>query len=1387
MQWLHFTHKLDSNKLAAYVYKAIVIIVLLLLMMVLFLWFFPEAHAEEKTVGSDLPKRNINISAGNLGTALSAYAAESGVVLIFDPQLTQGKTTQGLKGSYSRQEGFNAILKNTGLEVVPDNKGGYLLKNLPKANVSSLVIEEKIQLKDVNVRAKRFKEVGPMPGLSLTKEQIPGNIQSITAKEIKEAHALSLTDLMNSKLQSVNVNDYQGNPFQMDVTYRGFTASPQLGTPQGLSVFFDGIRVNEPFGDVVNWDMIPTNALEGMDVYPGSNPLFGLNTLGGALAVKTKSGFTTEGVSAEVLAGSFGRKQLQVSGGANNGSFAAFGAGNFFIEDGWRDNSPSKVNQAFGKLEWQGERASLAFSSLAAVNKLVGNGTVPIELYERDPKVVFTSPDETRNKLLQFQISGAFDVSDTFNITGMVYKRGSNRVATTGDIIDVDTFRDAFRATREPTPGKTYTCGYTDANSDGLPDYYIDTLDDANPSPFYANYVANGSSTADFSLAGTLNPNIPAADFARFVETFRERDSSGNYTLFANGLLEEGVGGGVVASDFFRFDNNGTLTYLLLKPPVNQADCTDPLDQISQDNGVAILDANLPTRRDGALTNTSGGPVNGVGNGTGVVAGTPTAVITNSNIEQETQGGAVQLNWNTDYHKFMVGASVDASSASYLGKQRYGQIDDNRNVFNDPSQLGKEFYAADNDVTINDFDGKLKTQSVYFSETWTPTETLNFAFSARYNYTNVKNNLAPQKVNGIGSNIANLLNQYDFYTVCPGSDLSNCPISLTDPVPLEDRLARVNRSVNSLDRKITEKFTYRSLNPAAGVTWQATPQLNLYASWNQGTRVPSVIELGCAYDPTIVQYGRDEFGNLTDIAELRRRYPNENIAVLGSKPRSLLDGRGCNLPSSLSGDPYLPQVVAQTTEFGARGKFKNLLEWNFSAYQTNLKDDLYLVSPTPTLSFFQNVGQTRRRGIEFGLSGEYGRSDFRVNYSLTEATFQSDFRMISLNNSSFLSNDIRNPLYGQIGVKPGDRLPGVPLHNINVTWGYKVTPALKVGLTMVAHSDAFVRGNENNEHTAGPGRGIVTRGLDASGQAADITIPTADFKRNGKSDGYAVLNFKASYDFNKSWKAGLIVNNLLDKQYFSAGRLGLTPFSPSINGAIGPGGFNYNSSEWTSTQFMSAGAPRGLWATLAYEFDASKKALPPNNISMTEPDNLPPESPPPSAEELEIQKNMAKISILPVLKLNKSQSTSEAKSAVIATVESWKLALMAGNAEKLLQHYSPTFAPDGLSHSAWQDKQKMAMLTEPNAVMTIKDLLVTPQGKRMAAVFKQVISSAKADQVSKKILYLEQQNGRWLIVGEYAAKARETKLVDTENSFENQKNSALKVKHVQASMVVENK
>jgi outer membrane receptor protein involved in Fe transport len=1251
----------------------------------------------------------------------------AGVPLVFDPSIAQNKRTSGLNGEYGVAEGFRKLLAGTGLEIVTNAKNEYSLRKIVQVQ-SDKDPEIDLQLKETVVKARRFKDIGPLPGLNLTKEQIPGNIQSISAQEIKESRALSLSDLLNSKLQSVNVNDYQGNPFQMDITYRGFTAGPQIGTPQGLSVFLDGIRVNEPFGDVVNWDMIPMNALSTFDVFPGSNPLFGLNTLGGALSMRTKSGFDSPGVSVDVLAGSYGRKQLQASGGWNNGSIAAFGAANLFMEDGWRDNSPSEVNQVFGKLEWQGEQASLGFSALAVVNKLVGNGTVPQELYRENAAAVFTSPDETRNRLMQYQISGAFDFNDRINVTGQVYHRDSTRKSRTGDIIDLETFRNddhsyVMPGTRLPGTGSGLNCGYTDANSDGIPDYF--KVSDAKWLPFL---ISTSSGTPDYGL-GEINGDLNSVELDGALKKLFEKQL---YDVFINeaqytdsGNLYEGVtaqGGFMsfgVGTGYIDDDGDGYRVFALRAKNIDtcvheDGYATSP--NVHWEQGM-VPDVNSPIKsRDGAII--------GYG-GTGVVEGTPTAIITNSNIEQSGQGASLQINFNFDKHKLMIGRSIDIAQASYVGKQRLGLLDDSRNVYSDPSKLGEEFYAGSHDLPINDFDGKSSTRSVYFSETWSPTETLNLSVSARYNASKVKNKLAPSVKDSRLQNL-HLINRYVFGVVCPGTDLSNCPYSLDAPIPADeywDKLVIVGHRTTLLDKPATEKFSYHNLNPALGATWQAKPNLNLYANWNQGTRVPSVIELGCAYDDTLIQWGSQ---------------------IL---PRSIADGRGCKLPSALSGDPYLPQVVAQTYEIGARGKFKDFLEWNVSAYRTNVKDDIYMVSVTNELNFFQDVGATRRQGIEFGLAGEYGKSDFRMNYSLTEATFQSFFKMASPNNSSrtvgmFTADE------NMIQVQPGNVMPGVPFNNVNFNWGYKLTPSLKFDLGVVAHSSSFLRGNENNAHTPSPGQQYLTK---INGQ--DVLLKTADNEYSGKAPGYAVVNLRARYDLGKGWAAGLMVNNLLDKKYYTAGRLGLNPFAPSTIGAIGPGGFNYNSSEWLSSQFISAGAPRGAWATISYDFDASRKYdPPPSNVSMSEPDRTldEPDSLP-NAQELALMAQLQGIKSVPVLSMTTTrQSIKTSEQEIKTRIEEWRKAQAENNAATYLQSYIENFSPPGMSHNQWAEQHKLQFIGDAAALLEINELVVAPQGGRMVAVFNQKLTRGDHPQTARKILSFEQRDGQWQIARESA-------------------------------------
>src|SRR6476469_5118096 len=171
----------------------------------------------------------------------------------------------------------------------------------------------------------------PLPGLGVSRDSVPGNVQTATDVDLAK-RAISLPSFLDRTLDSVNINQAQGNPYQPDVNFRGFTASPVLGPPPGISVFPDGVRINEPFGDSVNWDLLPKSAISNITLIPGSNPVFGLNTLGGSLAVETKNGFDFPGFTAQAYGGSFGRRAIEGEFGGHGDRLGYFVTGNLFDE-----------------------------------------------------------------------------------------------------------------------------------------------------------------------------------------------------------------------------------------------------------------------------------------------------------------------------------------------------------------------------------------------------------------------------------------------------------------------------------------------------------------------------------------------------------------------------------------------------------------------------------------------------------------------------------------------------------------------------------------------------------------------------------------------------------------------------------------------------------------------------------------------------------------------------------------------------------------------------------------------------------------------------------------------------------------------------------------------
>ena len=277
--------------------------------------------------------------------------------------------------------------------------------------------------------------IAPVPVLAVESKLLPYAVQLGAAPQQGE----TLAETMARTLAGVNLNGISGSPYQQDLTYRGFRASPLLGTAQGLSVYLDGVRVNEPFGDVVNWDMLPEAAIGQVLLAPGSNPLYGLNTLGGALVLLTRNGRDDPGGSIGVTAASDGRRRVELSHGAQRADgWHSFAAATLFHDRGWRAASPGHLARLFAKVGHAAARQDWDLSVLAGGSRLTGNGLLPDGLYHADRRAVYTSPDRSSNQLRQLQASLRRQLEGNAQLALSAYVRSSRRDGVNGDVADGD-------------------------------------------------------------------------------------------------------------------------------------------------------------------------------------------------------------------------------------------------------------------------------------------------------------------------------------------------------------------------------------------------------------------------------------------------------------------------------------------------------------------------------------------------------------------------------------------------------------------------------------------------------------------------------------------------------------------------------------------------------------------------------------------------------------------------------------------------------------------------------------------------------------------------------------------------------------------------------------
>jgi len=273
----------------------------------------------------------------------------------------------------------------------------------------------------------------PLPGAGIDSDKIPANIQTLDSSDLTRQGSPSLVNALSGQAGSVNVNDTLVDQFQPDILYRGFAASPVLGTPQGIAVYQNGVRVNEAFGDTVNWDLIPDIAIDRFDML-SADPVYGLNALGGAIAVAMKNGFTYQGFEWEAAGGSFGQRSSEFQYGKRAGNVATYLAGSWFDDDGWRQFSPDHLRQLYADIAARGDRLSLDISFSGADNSLSGAGTTPAQTLAVNRGFDFTTPQSNTNQLAFLAINGSYQATDTLSFQANAYRREFHQAVVNGNV-----------------------------------------------------------------------------------------------------------------------------------------------------------------------------------------------------------------------------------------------------------------------------------------------------------------------------------------------------------------------------------------------------------------------------------------------------------------------------------------------------------------------------------------------------------------------------------------------------------------------------------------------------------------------------------------------------------------------------------------------------------------------------------------------------------------------------------------------------------------------------------------------------------------------------------------------------------------------------------------
>lgn len=298
-------------------------------------------------------------------------------------------------------------------------------------------IETEVSTEGTSFAQPDVAKMSPVRGSEIPIDKIPSTVSTMTASDIASTGSVVPQDFLAQRVPGITVSDLQGNGFQTDIQFRGFESSPVNGVPQGLAVYQNGVRINEAFGDVVNYDFIPDVAIRNVTVMTG-NPVFGLNALGGAISFDMQDGFNYQGAEFDVRAGSYGRIQESAQGGLQVGNYAAYIALQNINDDGWREFSPTTINRMFADLGVKGDGSEFHINFSGADNSYGITAAAPEELLARGWDRTFTSPQTTDNQVQMVSVNGSVVVTPNTTVSGVAYYRHFKQTHQDGNIAEFE-------------------------------------------------------------------------------------------------------------------------------------------------------------------------------------------------------------------------------------------------------------------------------------------------------------------------------------------------------------------------------------------------------------------------------------------------------------------------------------------------------------------------------------------------------------------------------------------------------------------------------------------------------------------------------------------------------------------------------------------------------------------------------------------------------------------------------------------------------------------------------------------------------------------------------------------------------------------------------------